>query len=217
MRIMIADDHPLYVEALENLLRSDFEIVDTVTDGSQAITAAREKMPDVILMDINMPVLDGIEATRQISTEMPEIKIIILTSFEEEENLFRAIQAGAAGYLLKNLGGEDIIAALMELGKGKNPFAPGLEQCILREFQRSYRPRDEGTAHLADRLTGRQLKIIELLLQGLTYREIGETIFISERTVKYHVSKIKEVLGVHTQEQIIARARGENPFGPGRA
>jgi DNA-binding NarL/FixJ family response regulator len=103
MRIVIADDHPLYVEALENLLRNDFEIVSTVTDGSQAIRAAREKIPDVILMDINMPVLNGIEATRQISAEMPEIKIIILTSFEEEESLFRAIQAGAAGYLLKNL------------------------------------------------------------------------------------------------------------------
>lgn len=216
MRIMIADDHPLYVEALENLLRNDFEIVSTVTDGSQAITAAREKMPDVILMDINMPVLNGIEATRQISTEMPEIKIIILTSFEEEESLFRAIQAGAAGYLLKSLGGDDIIAGLMELSKGKNPFSPGLEQCILREFQRSYRPRGEGTVPLADRLTDRQLEIIELLLQGLTYREIGETIFISERTVKYHVSKIKEALDVHTQEQLIARARGEDPFGIGK-
>jgi DNA-binding NarL/FixJ family response regulator len=217
MRIVIADDHPLYVEALENLLRNDFEIVSTVTDGSQAITAAREKRPDVILMDINMPVLNGIEATRQISTEMPEIKIIILTSCEEEESLFRAIQAGAAGYLLKNLGGEDIIAGLMELSEGRNPFSPGLEECILREFQRSYRPRGEGTGHLADRLTDRQLEIIELLLQGLTYREIGETIFISERTVKYHVSKIKEVLDVHTQEQIIARVRGESPLGLGRA
>ena len=217
MRIVIADDHPLYVEGLENLLRNDFEIVSTVTDGSQAIRAAREKMPDVILMDINMPVLNGIEATRQISAEMPEIKIIILTSFEEEESLFRAIQAGAAGYLLKNLDGEDIIAGLMELSKGKNPFSPGLEERILREFQRSYRPRGEGAFHLADKLTDRQLEIIELLIQGLTYREIGEAIFISERTVKYHVSKIKEVLEVNTHEQIIARARGENPFALGRA
>ncbi len=216
MRIVIADDHPLYIEALENLLRNDFEIVGTVTDGSQAITVAREKRPDVILMDINMPVLNGIEATRQISIEMPKIKIIILTSFEEEESLFRAIQAGAAGYLLKNLDGEDIIAGLMELSKGKNPFSPGMEECILREFQRSYRPKGEDTVALADKLTDRQLEIIELLLQGLTYRQIGETIFISERTVKYHVSKIKEVLDVHTHEQIIARARGENTFGRGR-
>lgn len=211
MRIMIADDHPLYVEALENLLRNDFQIVSKVTDGSQAVTAAREKAPDVILMDINMPVLDGIEATRQISTEMPEIKIIMLTSFREEGNLFRAIQAGAVGYLLKNLDGEDIITGLMELGKGKNPFAPGLEQCILKEFQRSYQPRSEGTNPLAGKLTDRQLEIVELLAQGLTYREIGQTIFISERTVKYHVSKIKEVLDVNTQEQIIALAGGREP------
>jgi two-component system NarL family response regulator len=106
MKVMIADDHPLYVEALENLLRTDFEIISKVDNGSKAVTEAHEKHPDVILMDINMPIMNGIEATRKILSELPEIKIIILTSLEERENLFRAIKAGASGYLLKNLDGK---------------------------------------------------------------------------------------------------------------
>lgn len=122
MRIMIADSHPLYVEALKNLLQHDFEIVSTVVDGNQAVVAAREMRPDVVLMDIHMPVLNGVEAIKQIRAELPEIKIIVLTSFEGEESLLRAIKAGAIGHLPKSLGGKDIIAGLLELGKGKNPF-----------------------------------------------------------------------------------------------
>lgn len=206
MKVMIADDHPLYIEALENLLRADFEIVSKVDNGSKAITEAHEKHPDVILMDINMPVLNGIEATRRILSELPNIKIIILTSFEERESLFRAIKAGASGYLLKNLDGKEIIEGLKELEKGKNPFAPGLEACILQEFQHNY-PKDiNGANELADKLSDRQIEVLELVSQGLTYREIGQRLFLSERTIKYHMEKIKEGLNLKTQEQIIAFA-----------
>lgn len=220
MRIMIADDHPLYVEALDNLLRRDFEIVCKVDNGSKAVTEAHEKRPDVILMDINMPVLNGIEATRKILSVLPEIKIIILTSFEERENLFRAIKAGAVGYLLKNLDGQEIIEGLMELEKGKNPFAPGLEACILKEFRYNY-AEDSGDANCTEGVSGfndltkklneRQIEVLELVAQGLTYREIGRRLFISERTIKYHMEKIKESLNVKTQEQVIALA-WENGF-----
>lgn len=206
MRIMIADDHPLYVEALDNLLRADFEIVSKVDNGSKAVTEAHEKRPDVILMDINMPILNGIEATRTILSELPEIKIIILTSFEERENLFRAIKAGATGYLLKNLDGKEIIEGLLELEKGKNPFAPGLEACILQEFQHNYPEGMNGANELEDKLNDRQIEVLELVAQGLTYREIGQRLFLSERTIKYHMEKIKENLNLKTQEQIIALA-----------
>lgn len=206
MRIMIADDHPLYVEALDNLLRADFEIVSKVDNGSKAVTEAHAKRPDVILMDINMPILNGIEATRTILSELPEIKIIILTSFEERENLFRAIKAGATGYLLKNLDGKEIIEGLLELEKGKNPFAPGLEACILQEFQHNYPEGMNGANELEDKLNDRQIEVLELVAQGLTYREIGQRLFLSERTIKYHVEKIKENLNLKTQEQIIALA-----------
>jgi len=206
MRIMIADDHPLYVEALDNLLRADFEIVSKVDNGSKAVTEAHEKRPDVILMDINMPILNGIEATRKILSELPEIKIIILTSFEERENLFRAIKAGATGYLLKNLDGKEIIEGLLELEKGKNPFAPGLEACILQEFQHNYPEGMNGANELEDKLNDRQIEVLELVAQGLTYREIGQRLFLSERTIKYHMEKIKENLNLKTQEQVIALA-----------
>jgi len=206
MRIMIADDHPLYVEALDNLLRADFEIVSKVDNGSKAVTEAHEKRPDVILMDINMPILNGIEATRKILSELPEIKIIILTSFEERENLFRAIKAGATGYLLKNLDGKEIIEGLLELEKGKNPFAPGLEACILQEFQHNYPEGMNGANELEDKLNDRQIEVLELVAQGLPYREIGQRLFLSERTIKYHMEKIKENLNLKTQEQVIALA-----------
>lgn len=205
MKIMIADDHPLYVEALENLLRSDFEIVSKVDNGSKAVTEAYEKHPDVILMDINMPVMNGIEATRKILGELPEIKIIILTCFEEKESLFRAVKAGASGYLLKNLDGKEIIAGLMELEKGRNPFAPGFEACILQEFQDNY-PKFASTDELTDKLNDRQIEVLTLVTQGLTYREIGQQLFLSERTIKYHMGKIKKILNLKTQEQVIALA-----------
>ena len=134
MRIMIADDHPLYVEALENLLRTDIEIISKVSVGGSAVAEAREKKPDVILMDINMPVLNGIEATKQIKAEVPEVKIIILTSFEEKDNLFRAVKAGAAGYLLKNLDGKEIIEGLFELEEARTLSLPAWGNISSRSF-----------------------------------------------------------------------------------
>ena len=170
---MIADDHPLYVEALENLLKNDFAIVSKVDNGSKAVTEALIQKPDVILMDINMPVMNGIDATRKILSDLPDIKIIILTCFEERESLFRAIKAGAVGYLLKNLHGKTIINGLLELENGKNPFAPDLEACILQEFQHSYTEKMEGDNELAGMLSDRQIEVLELVAQGFTYREIG--------------------------------------------
>ncbi|UMZ72800.1 response regulator transcription factor [Natranaerofaba carboxydovora] len=207
MRIIIVDDHPLYLEALEHLLQNDFEIVSKVNDGLKAVVAAREKAPDIILMDINIPGLDGIEATKKIKAEMPEIKIVILTSFKEKEMLFRSIKAGAAGYLLKNLDGKEIISNLKTLSKGINPFSPGMVEFILQEFQENY---DEGTnvinKELLSKLNDKQIKVIEHLARGLNYREIGENLYISERTVKYHMENIKNRLNLKTQEQVIAWA-----------
>ncbi|MBH1939955.1 response regulator transcription factor [Mobilitalea sibirica] len=206
MKIMIADDHPLYVEALVNLLHTDFEIVSKVDNGSKAVMEAREKHPDVILMDINMPGMNGIDATKKILSEFPNIKIIILTCFEERESLFRAIKAGADGYLLKNLDGKEIINGLIELEKGKNPFAPGLEACILQEFQHKFTEETNNVKELTDKLSDRQIEVLQLVAQGLTYREIGKRLFISERTIKYHMEKIKENLNLKTQDQVIALA-----------
>lgn len=204
MRIMIADDHALYVEGLVNLLSSDFEVVSAVSTGIEALEQARLSKPDVILMDVNMPDLDGIAATRTIMAELPEVKILMLTSFGETETLFRAVKAGAVGFLLKDLEGTDIIAGLHELELGKNPFSPGLENQILQEFRTHYPAAavDDNTTLLNER----QLEVLELVAQGLEYDEVGKCLFISERTVKYHMGRIKEVLGLSNHAQVVAWA-----------
>ena len=204
MRIMIADDHPLYAEGLKNLLEDDFDIVSVVSTGHEAVEEARRSKPDVILMDVNMPGLDGIAATRQIVAEQPNIKILMLTSFAETDTLFRAIRAGAVGYLLKNLEDTEIISGLWELQKGKNPFSPGLENQILEQF------RLQGSPRLLQQelslLNERQIEVLDLVAQGLEYAEVGKRLYISERTVKYHMARIKEILGLSNHAQIVAWA-----------
>ncbi len=206
MKVMIADDHPLYVEGLRNLLRHDFHIVGSVGDGRGAVKAARDKKPDVILMDIDMPTMDGIEATKLIKERIPETEIIILTAFREKEKLFRAIRAGAAGYLLKDLDGDEIIEGLKELKRGKNPFSPGMSEQLLHEFRSGNGRDDQRESGLNGELSDRQIEILELVARGLTYREIGEELFISERTVKYHMENIKARLDLRSREQVIAWA-----------
>lgn len=204
MRIMIADDHPLYVEGLKNLLSDDFDIVSVATTGVAAIEEAQLTKPDVILMDVNMPILDGIEATRGILAEQPGIKVLMLTSFAETDTLFRAIKAGAVGYLLKNLEGSEIIYGLQELEKGRNPFSPGLENQILGEFRNQAGDRKDSDGLRL--LNERQIEVLEYVAQGLEYAEVGKRLFICERTVKYHVGNIKDILQLTNHAQITAWA-----------
>lgn len=204
MRIMIVDEHAPYVEGVVNLLSADFEIVSTVSTGADAIEQARLIKPDVILMDIKMPDLDGITATRIILAEQPGIKVLMLTSLGETDTLFRAIGAGAVGYLLKDLEETDIIAGLYELEKGRNPFSPGLANQILEEFRRQQvRSNPEVCREL---LNDRQIEVLELVAQGLDYSDVGQRLYISERTVKYHMAKIKETLQLSSHAQVIAWA-----------
>ncbi len=209
MKIMIADDHPLYTEGLKNFLSEDFEIAGIVEDGGKAVEEALNKKPDVILMDIKMPGIDGIEAARRIKDRLPEVKIIILTSFEEEDSLIKAIKAGASGYLLKSLDGDQLIKSLKQMGKGKNPFSPGLEDYLLEEIRSND---DKGKAETGREkypLTERQSEVVRLLVKGLTYQEIADRLFLSERTIKYHMKKIKEKLGVKTRREVIKYVRKE--------
>ncbi len=206
MQIMIADDHPLFAKGLKNLLTSEnFDIVGVVKNGKKAVEEALKKRPDVILMDIKMPDLDGIKATKKIKDELPETSIIILTSFEEEDSLFKAIKAGASGYLLKSLDGEELIESLKEIARGKNPFSPGLEDCLLNEFRQSDQEEDNARSNVE--LTERQLEVIKLVSNGFTYQEVANQLFLSERTIKYHMEQIKEKLSYKNKAQVIAYAK----------
>lgn len=195
MKIMIADDHPLYAEGLKNLFKAnDFAISAVVNNGDEAVKVALNKEPDLIFMDIEMPGLDGIEATRQIKAKLPETKVLILTSFEEDDSLIKAIKAGASGYLLKSLDGEELINSLKELEKGKNPFAPGLGECLLDEIRQSDDKEKYKGQNLPSNsnLSETQVEVIKLLVKGYTYQGIGEALFLSERTIKYHMEEIKK-------------------------
>jgi len=205
VNILIADDHPLFAEGLKNLISAEgFNIVGIVEDGKKAYKMAVIKKPDVILMDIKMPSLNGIEATRKIKSELKDTKIIILTSFEEEDSLLKAIKAGASGYLLKSLDGEELIDSLKEIKRGKNPFSPGLEDLVLNEIRDSDVQSQSVEQESRIELTQRQLEIAKLVSRGLKYKEIAEELFLSERTIKYHMKQIKESLSLNSQAQVIS-------------
>lgn len=221
LRILLVDDHSLFLEGLRNLLASEgAQVVGTASDGFEALAQARRLRPDVILMDINMPRCDGVTATRLIKSEMPACKIVILTMSDDEHDLFEAVKSGASGYLLKRLDAAEFFFYLNELQAGHPPFSPGLADKILTEFAHQHAPRPDQepappspspsqpatTPEPHDELTARQMQILTLVAQGQTYREVAETIGITERTVKYHMSEIIDHLHLHNRAQVIAYA-----------
>jgi two-component system NarL family response regulator len=204
MKILIVDDHPIYAEGLKNLLATwHYSEIFIANSGPSAIAAAVEKVPDIVLMDIGMPGMDGIAATAAIKARLPSVKIVMLTSLGEEELLFRAIKAGASGYLLKTTEGETLVRCLSELNEGRNPFSAGLEEAILTEFKRSYDEGDNRKDSPEQNLSDRQRDVLRLLSRRLGYKEIGRELFISERTVKFHIERIKDVLGLQTKEELV--------------
>ncbi len=221
-RVLLVDDHPLFLEGLRNLLVSEgIEVIGMAHDGLEALAQARRLHPQVILMDIQMPHCDGVAATRLIKAEMPQIKIIMLTMSEDEQDLFEAVKSGASGYLLKRLEATDFFNYLTELQAGHPPFSPGLAEKILREFSRpmekdtekqksgdtAARPQMGASRGRGDAgLSARQIQILTLVAQGQTYRQVAETIGIAERTVKYHMAEILDCLHMQNRAQVLAYA-----------
>jgi two-component system NarL family response regulator len=213
MRILIADDHPLMVDGLCSLLEAHgFKVVGTVSDGQAAVSEAMRLKPDLVLMDIRMPVMDGLTATRLIKAWQPEIKILILTTSAEDEDLFEAIKSGACGYLLKVMHGMDFVEALRGLEQGLPPFSPGLAGRLLREFARQAehgkgKQKDdrEKTGPRQD-LTDRQTDVLRLVSSGLTYKEVGGMLGLSEATIRYHMGEIMRLLHLKNRSQVIAYA-----------
>jgi two-component system NarL family response regulator len=213
VRILLADDNRLFVEGLTDLLEVyGHEVVATAANGLEAIDRARVHRPDVILMDLRMPRCDGLEATRAIAAEHPEIRIVMLTTSDADEHLYAAIASGAFGYLVKSMRGEDLVQALEQVAEGVPPFTPGLAACLIAEFARRSTTRDEATAkvtgddRLAARLTPRELDVLRAVAAGHTYRETGTLLGMSERTVRYHMSEMLTRLHVEHRSQVIAYA-----------
>ena len=210
-RILLADDHRLFTDSLEFLLGTyGVEVVGVASNGMEAVQKAETLTPDIILMDVRMPECDGIEALRQIKSRLPGIKVIMLTTSEDDEDLFQAIKLGASGYLLKSMNGAELVDMLLDLENGGAPLSPRLAARLLREISSNdLRNRvflSETNAHIGSGLTERQMDVLEAVARGTTYKETGDLLGITERTVKYHMASIMEQLQMENKSQVIAYA-----------
>lgn len=203
MQILLVDDHVLFRKGVAALLskHQDFQVVGEAGDGLEAIAAARELLPDVILMDISMPRCNGLEATRIIKHEMPHVKIVILTVADDDQNLFEAIKSGAQGYLLKNLEPYQLNDLLESISRGEAPLSGAIAAKILKEFTQPTSATNH-ESQLVEELTAREVEILQLVVNGLTNKEIASELVISENTVKIHLRNILEKL--HLQNRIQA-------------
>jgi DNA-binding NarL/FixJ family response regulator len=216
MNVLLVDDHRLLLEGLSNLLTAHgIHVAGMARDGLEAVELARALKPDVILMDIWMPRCNGLEATRRIMAEMPEAKIVMLTTSTEDEDVFEAVKCCACGYLLKSVTAEELIESLHQAQEGIPPFSPGLAAKILREFaRRAQSAPDASTLHRAGspaeepatRLTARQRDVLTLVAQGLSYKEVGARLGLSARTIKYHMAEIMQLLHLENRAQMLAYA-----------
>ncbi|HEX5532440.1 MAG TPA: response regulator transcription factor [Actinomycetales bacterium] len=208
IRVLVADDHALYRRGLEMVLSAepDIEIVGEAGDGSEAITKAEELLPDVVLLDIRMPRRSGIEACTAIKDVVPSTKIVILTISDEESDLFRAVRAGANGYLLKDVPGEEIADGIRAVVGGQSLISPSMASALLTEFAALSRRQETRSQVPVPRLTERELEVLRLVARGLGNREIAAQLFISENTVKNHVRNILEKLQLHSRMEAVVYA-----------
>jgi DNA-binding NarL/FixJ family response regulator len=205
MRVLIADDHALFRDGLTSLLEArGVDVVGEARNGREAVELTRATRPDVVLMDLSMPEMDGLTATRVLSTELPEVNVVVLTASEEDSDLFEAIKSGARGFLPKDLQANQFFELLSGVTRGEPALTPGLARKLLTEFARPASPRQERSP---DALTEREREVLELLVQGVTSnRELAERLFVSENTVKYHLRNILDKLHLQNRAQVIAYA-----------
>ncbi len=211
MRVLLADDHALFRDGVASLLRAwGVDVVGEAADGWEALEKARMLTPDLILMDINMPRCNGLQATRLIKAELPATSIVMLTVSEDEQDLFEAVKSGAAGYILKEVDGEEFGQLIMGISDGRVAMSRGLANKILGEFARS-KARDRQPS---EELTGREQEVLHLVTTGATNREIAASLHVSENTVNYHMKNILAKLHLRNRAQVVAYAVREGLTKP---
>jgi DNA-binding NarL/FixJ family response regulator len=215
IRVLIADDQPLMRAAFEMTLRpeEDIEVVGEAADGREAIEQARRLHPDVLLMDIRMPELDGVEATRILSSEDEAIKILILTTFDIDEYVVEALEAGASGFLLKDIRADELIQAIRVVADGETLLAPSVTRRLLETFIRPRPPASEQAREL-DGLTPTERKVLTLIGQGYSNSEIAARLFVADTTVRTHVRHIFEKLGLRDRVQAVVFAYSTGLVSP---
>lgn len=210
IRVLLADDQQLMREGLRVLLdlTPDIRVVGEAGNGAEAVERVQALQPDVVLMDVRMPGLDGVAATRRLHKACPDVKVIILTTFDDDEYVFEGLRAGAVGYLLKDVPSEQLAEAIRAAARGEAFIQPSVARKVVAEFarltEREHRRREQP---LVEPLSARELEVLALVAEGLSNREIGERLFITPGTVKNHVSNVLAKLGVRDRTQAILRAQ----------
>lgn len=209
IRVLIADDQALFRRGLYVVLGTEenIEVVAEAEDGEQAINKAEEMAPDVVLMDVRMPRVNGIEAAQRIRELLPSTKILMLTVSDEEDDLYEAIKAGANGYLLKEISVEEVATAIRSVVQGQSLISPSMASKLLNEFNSLARQAAEKKEQLpAPVLTARELEVLKLVARGMSNRDVADQLYISENTVKNHVRNILEKLHLHSRMEAVMYA-----------
>jgi two-component system NarL family response regulator len=208
IRVLIADDQALFRRGLYVVLGTEdhIEVVAEAENGEEAVAKTIELAPDVVLMDVRMPRINGIEAARQINLEAPTTKILMLTVSDEEDDLYEAIKAGANGYLLKEISVEEVAEAIRAVVQGQSLISPSMASKLLNEFNSLAKKAEERQQYPAPALTSRELEVLKLVAKGMSNREIADELYISENTVKNHVRNILEKLHLHSRMEAVIYA-----------
>jgi DNA-binding NarL/FixJ family response regulator len=216
IRVLIADDHEVFRHGLEQALAGepDIDIVGIATDGLGAAEQAVALTPDVVLMDVRMPVLSGVEATTRIRTERPDVKVMILSGSDDEQDLFAAVRAGASGYLLKEVSIEDLADAVRAVNRGEGLVAPSMVAKLLQEFTAMSRRVSEDESGGVPKLTDREREVLRLVARGMSNKEIAADLVIAENTVKNHVRNILEKLHLRSRTEAAMYAVREKLVDP---
>lgn len=198
VRILITDDHPVVRTGLRGMISGepDFDVVGEAENGKEAVALTGELRPDVVLMDLRMPEMDGVTAIGHIKAEHPEVQILVLTTYESDADILRAIETGATGYLLKDTPRQELFGAIRQVAQGKSPLAPGV---AARLMQRMRDPSEEG-------LSTREIEVLELVARGTSNKEIAKQLWVSETTVKSHMLHIFDKLGVTDRTAAVTAA-----------
>jgi DNA-binding NarL/FixJ family response regulator len=209
IRVLLADDQPLFREGLHTLLslQADLDVVGEAHNGAEAVRLAAELKPDVVLMDVQMPELDGVAATRRLHAELPACRVILLTTFDDDEYVFEGLRAGALGYLLKDAPSARLVDAIRAAARGESFLQPSVAAKVVAEFTRLSGPAPERPTPLAEPLSERELEVLRLIAEGASNKDIAARLFLAEGTVKNHVTNILGKLAASGRLQAVNRAR----------
>lgn len=215
IRVIVADDQHLFAEGLKHVIEGEsggeIQVIGVADNGSDAVTLACEVLPDLVLMDIRMPNMDGVEATQRIHSELPDVKILVLTTFDDDELAFQALHAGANGFVLKSIEPRDLVSAVKAVNKGVLYVSPSVGFRLLETVRSTSGAQPDSHADLVARissriseLTLREAEVLALVIRAERNHEIAEKLFVTEKTVKNHISNIYDKLGIHNRLRLIS-------------